>query len=305
MASPRMIQSQFGSLIYDSGVIPPLSIGPNAATVIFNEVPTVYMAVERHNDKLYVANPLGPNPESGDNFVSTDGLSFATFDYIDLRDLMEEKAGIDDVTINLQRLYEVPFPNLTYNMSPGNIEECVTILLGKHDLSTFEGQNPKFWSKAGFQGLGDTPGTGGTWGGLPFEVLYRELRQYVQDPSQNFLSPDQMGSQSDPSGNPAEAPTRFVGNYRMQSRTIGGYPDLIVGPGITIIRSWTMYPANRDAQTFIGTNPGDAPADEYTYLNSRVQCYVPAMQINIVGTQRPLTATETATYYSNIVNRTR
>jgi hypothetical protein len=55
MASPRMIQSQFGSLIYDSGVIPPLSIGPNAATVIFNEVPTSYMAVERHNDVLYVA----------------------------------------------------------------------------------------------------------------------------------------------------------------------------------------------------------------------------------------------------------
>jgi hypothetical protein len=172
--------------------------------------------------------------------------------------------------------------------------------LGNHNLEELGGTNPRFYFEAGFGPTKDPTGTD-SQGGLPFEVLYREIRQYVQDPSQNFLSPDQMGSQAGPLGDASQAPTRFVGNYRLASRTIGGYPDLITGPGLTIVRAWAVYPANRGAQAATGGGPSDNPADEYTYLQSQVQMIVPALQYNIVGTQRPMTDTEIATYYSNIL----
>jgi len=158
-------------------------------------------------------------------------------------------------------------------------------------------------SRAGFMPLKDPTGTD-SQGGLPFEVLYREVRQYVQDPSQNFLSPDQMGSMAGPTGDPTQASTRWVGNFRMTSRTIGGYPDLLVGPGLTVIRAWSVYPANRTSQAIVadGGQAGvDSIANELDHLQMQLSLQIPALQYNIVGTQRPLTATETATYYSNIL----
>ncbi len=293
MAQPRMIQGQFGATIYDSGTIDPLITAPLNATVAFNESGS-YMGVKRHNDRFFIPNqPADPDePLSG-------FLHFATFDYVDLRDLLEAKACLDDVTINVQRLKELPYPNLSYNVAPGNIEETFMVVLGDlklDDQSTFITTVSKM-HKAGFEDFTQP----GQEGGLPFEILYRENRQYVQDPSQNFVSPDQIGSQGGPIGDPSQAPTRFVGNFRLSSRTIGGYPDLVVGPGLTIIRVWSMWPANRSVQALVGDPVVDAPADELTYLQSRLQVYAPALQYNIVGTQRPLTATETATYYSNIL----
>ena len=87
----------------------------------------------------------------------------------------------------------------------------------------------------------------------------------------------------------------------MTSRTIGGYPNLLVGPGITIIRAWSIFPAKRTVQIANGGGATDAPALELDYLKSQTMVEVPALQFNIVGTQRKLTATETATYYSNIL----
>jgi hypothetical protein len=292
MAQPRMIQGQFGSLNYSTGVIDPGFNVPTTPSLQFNENPGAYMGVKRHNDKFYEFTP-------GNN-LDTGAIFFMTYDYVDLRDLVETKSCMDDVTINVQRLRELPFPNLTYNMSPGNIEEAFIILLGNHNLDEVGTTNPRFYFEAGFGPTKDSTGSD-SQGGLPFEVLYREIRQYVQDPSQNFLSPDQMGSQAGVTGDASEAPTRFVGNYRMSSRTIGGYPDLLVGPGLTIVRAWAVYPANRTSQSFTGGGPTDAPADELTFLRSQVQLDIPALQYNIIGTQRKLTATETATYYSNIL----
>lgn len=293
MGKPRMIQGQFGAVNYDTGVIPPGIETPQTPSVIFNESLSTYMGVRRHNDVFYEQTPGNP--------LAADAIHFMTYQYVDLRDLLEEKSCMDDVVINVQRLQELPFPNITYNIGPGNIQETLLVLLGDYNLdkggATFALANA---SKAGFVPLQDITGND-SQGGLPFEVLYREVRNYMQDPSQNFLSPDQMGSQAGATGDATQAPTRFVGNLRMVSRTIGGYPDLLVGPGITIVRAFSVYPASRFAQTLNGGGPTDAAADEFTFLEARLQLEIPALQYNIVGTQRKLTATETATYYSNIL----
>lgn len=293
MGVPRMIQGQFGAVNYSSGVMPPGQQVPTTPSLIFNEILTTYQGVKRHNDVFYEQTPGNP--------LDANAMHFMTYQYVDLRDLLEEKACMDDVVINVQRLKEIPFPNISYNMAPGNIEETFLVLLGDYNLEEGGASfNVAGVSKAGFMPLKDPTGND-SQGGLPFEVLYREVRQYQQDPSQNFLSPDQIGSQAGGTGDPTKAPTRFVGNLRMTSRTIGGYPDLLVGPGITIIRGWSVYPANRIGQTLVGDPAIDSPADEFTFLRSQVQLEIPALQYNIVGTQRKLTATETATYYSNIL----
>lgn len=291
MGVPRMIQGQFGSITYTSGPIDPTQTLPATPTVQFNETSTSYMGVKRHNDRFYL-------DATGSNL--NDGIYFATYQYVDLRDLLEEKACMDDVVINVQRLYEVPYPNFTYNQAMGNIEETFVVLLGDYNLEELGGLDIKSISKAGFVPIKD-PTANDSQGGLPFEVLYREVRQYVQDPSQNFTSPTMIGSQAGPLGNAGQAPTRFVNNYRLSSRTVGGYPDLLVGPGLTIIRAWSIFPAKRTIQAVDGGGATDAPALELDFLRSQTMVEVPALQFNIVGTQRKLTATETATYYSNIL----
>jgi len=300
MGVPRMIQGQFGSISYDTGVIPAGQIAPVTPSVSFNENLGNYQGVRRHNDQFYIRATGTP--------LEISALNFMTYDYVDLRDLLEEKACMDDVVINIQRTNELPYPDFTYNIGPGNIEETFLVVLGDYNLEQpagtpgVAGFNVAGCSRAGFIPLFDPTGND-SQGGLPFEVLYREVRQYVQDPSQNFTSPNQVGSFAGPGGNNI-TPTRLVGNYRMVSRTVGGYPDLLVGPGITIIRQWTVFPANRSFAQADGGATGahpDAPADELTNLSMRLQLNIPALQYNIVGTQRPLTATETATYYSNIL----
>jgi len=205
------------------------------------------------------------------------------------------------VVINVQRLRELPYPAFTYNMAPGNIEETLLVILGDMEMETTDTTSLIDMHDAGFKPIFVGAADNQNKGGLPFEVLYRETRQYVQDPSQNFVSPDQIGTQAGPLGDSANANTRFVGNFRMASRTIGGYPDLIVGPGLTVIRVWSMWPGTRAIQQEDGGGPTDAPADELVHLSMQLQVQAPALQLNIVGTQRPLTATETATYYSNIL----
>lgn len=291
MGVPRMIQGQFGAIDYNTGVLPPTISTPATPTVAFNENPGAYMGVKRHNDQFYLHNNGLP--------LEVGGLHFMTYDYVDLRDLLEEKACMDDVVINVQRQYELPYPNIAYNVGPGNIEETFLVILGDFDLEDLGGFLVASAPRAGFAPLKDPTGSD-SQGGLPFEVLYREVRQYVQDPSQNFLSPNQMGSMAGATGNPA-TPTRWVGNFRLTSRTIGGYPDLLVGPGLTVIRAWSVYPANRTAQTIVGDPAVDTQAAELLNLQMQLGFQIPALQYNIVGTQRPLTATETATYYSDIL----
>lgn len=288
VSKQRMIQGQLGSITYSSGVIAPniLSPAPTASVQFNDTVGNNYMYVKRHND-VFALHTSG-------NILGSDGYSFATFQTIDLRDLIRDQAGLDDVTINVQRQYELPFPAFAFNVAPGNIEECLVMILGDLNME----RNITSVASIFNAGFGNVRGTSG---GNPFEVLYREIRQYVQDPSQNFISPDQIGSYAGPVGDATQAPTRFTANLRLQSRTIGGYPDLVVGPAITVIRAWRVFCADRTIQSISGGGLTDNPADEMVYLQSRLDLQIPALQFNIVGTQRDLTDTEIATYYSNIL----
>ncbi len=89
----------------------------------------------------------------------------------------------------------------------------------------------------------------------------------------------------------------------MVDRTIGGYPDLIVGPGITIIRMWNVFTANRNVQGLVLSGV-DNPATNYQFLSSQTNLTIPPLQWNIIGRERKLTPTDEAVYYSNILLNT-
>jgi hypothetical protein len=290
-----MIQGQFGSTFYSSGTIDPLVTLPAAASADFLSGRGI-LSVDRRNDQFYV--------DSAGNKVQ-DQLHYMTFDYIDLRDLMKDQHCMDDVTINVQRLRENPLISSGYNLPPANgIEETLLFVLGDLSLDTVADIDVEEFCKAGFAPVAHTiPTTLRDMSGtsLPFQVLYREVRRYMPDNSQTYFSTNQIGSFANILGDPASATTSFCGNLVMTSRTIGGYPDLIVGPGITVIRVVSAYLADRGIQAISGNNVLDVAADQLTYLSSRLAFTMPALQYNVVGTQREMTDTEIATYYSNIL----
>ena len=292
-----MLQGQFASYSYSSGLIDP---GQPAAlvgaTVTPNTAAGNYMGVSRFNDQLYLCNPGAPDENLQGN------ARFMSFQYVDLRDLLENGTGIDDLIINVQRLYESPFPSFMFNPPPAGIEETFMMVLGKMDLSTNQGIDPRLFDAAGFgSGNADVTELGL---GLPFQVLYREKRRYYADPSQTATqgagtSPSYAGA----TGDPAASPSSLVGNLTMVDRTIGGYPDLIVGPGITIIRMWNVFTANRNVQGLVLSGV-DNPATNYQFLSSQTNLTIPPLQWNIIGRERKLTPTDEAVYYSNILLNT-
>ncbi len=297
MSKQRMLQGQFASYSYTSGLIDPGQ--PTAlvgASVVPNTAAGNYMGVSRFNDQLYLCNPGAPDENLQGN------SRFMSFQYVDLRDLLENGTGIDDLIINVQRLYENPFPSFMFNPPPGGIEETFMMVLGKMDLSTNQGIDPRLFDAAGFgSGNADVTELGL---GLPFQVLYREKRRYYADPSQTATqgagtSPSYAGA----TGDPAASPSSLVGNLTMVDRTIGGYPDLIVGPGITIIRMWNVFTANRNVQGLVLSGV-DNPATNYQFLSSQTNLTIPPLQWNIIGRERKLTPTDEAVYYSNILLNT-
>ena len=139
-----MLQGQFGSLSYSSGLIDPgQPAALTGATVQRNTAAGGYMGVSRFNDELYLCNPGAPDENLQDN------SRFMSFQYVDLRDLLENGTGIDDLIINVQRLYENPFPSLMFNPPPGGIEETFMMVLGKMDLTTATGIDPRLFDAAG------------------------------------------------------------------------------------------------------------------------------------------------------------
>lgn len=292
-----MLQGQFASYSYTSGLIDPgQPFAVVGAAVVPNTAAGNYMGVSRFNDELYVCNPGAPDENLQGN------ARFMSFQYVDLRDLLENGTGIDDLIINVQRLYENPFPSLMFNPPPGGIEETFMMVLGKMDLSSNQGIDPRLFDAAGFgSGNADVTELGL---GLPFQVLYREKRRYYADPSQTAT----QGAGTSPSfagatGDPVASPSSLVGNLTMVDRTMGGYPDLIVGPGITIIRMWNVFTANRAAQGLVLSGV-DNPATNYQFLSSQTNLTIPPLQWNIIGRERKLTATDEAVYYSNILLNT-
>ena len=78
MASPRMIQRQFGAITFSSGAILPNQALGLAPSLVFNETLSNYMGVTRHDDRFYLVNPGG----APDNLLN--GVHFATFDQVSL-----------------------------------------------------------------------------------------------------------------------------------------------------------------------------------------------------------------------------
>ena len=299
MAKPRMIQSQFGTTVYNSGTISPTLTLPVAAGVSF-QTGNGILAVDRHNDVFHIDGTSGTPVRNQ--------LHYMTYDYIDLRDLMRDEQCIDDVTINVQRLREIPLISAGWNLPPANgVEETLLFVLGDLGLGTDRMANVAFeeYVKAGFAPQDFFPGTqpDATGASLPFQILYREIRRYMPDLSQTYSSTNAIGTFAG-SGDATLATTTFCGRLNLTSRTIGGYPDLLVGPGITVIRVVSCYLADRGIQSIDGGGATDQPADQLTHLSSQISFTMPALQFNIVGTQRAMTDTEIATYYSNILVNT-
>lgn len=299
MAKPRMIQGQFGSTIYNSGDINPTLQLPLAASTNFLTGNGV-LGVDRHNDVYHIDGTSGTPVRNQ--------LHYMTYQYVDLRDLMRDEQCIDDVTINVQRLREIPLISAGWNLPPAQgIEETLLFVLGDLGLGTDRMADVAFdeYAKAGFAPQNFFPGTqpDATGASLPFQVLYREVRRYMPDLSQTYSSTNAIGTYAGP-GDATQATTTFCGRLNMTSRTIGGYPDLLVGPGITVIRVISCYLADRGIQNVNGGGPTDVSSDQFTHLMSRITFTMPALQYNIVGTQRSMTDTEIATYYSNILVNT-
>lgn len=296
MAKPRMIQGTFGSTYYDSLDIAPAVTRPATPNVQFLESERGTLSTPRHNDEFYLFN--------GTDRVNN-AIHYATYDYIDLRDLMKDNDCMDGVTINVQRLRENPLISAGWNLPPANgIEETLIFVLGDLALDTQQDLDLFEICKGGFAPIphiAPTTKDPFTGASLPFQVLYREVRRYMPDNSQTYFSPNQIGTYAGPAGDAGLATTTFTGNLNMTSRTIGGYPDIIVGPGITVIRAVSVYLADRGIQTIGGGGPTDNPADQLNNLMMRIAVSMPALQWNVVGTQRAMTDTEIATYYSNIL----
>ena len=297
--SQRMLHGQFGSVSYNSGVMAAgaTESPPNNETAMFNDVAGNYMAVPRHDDEFYADPTLMPN-----NVYNK--AHFMTYQYVDLRDMITEKQCLDDITINVQRLYDNPWPGGTYNMAPTQaIQEAFIVLLGKMDFKAIEQATPgqlvnidELVNSGFMPAVYDAVPHRQLENGLPFQVLYREVRRYMSDPSQEATSPTMMGTQG-----ALTPPTRWSGNLSLIDRTVGGYPNLVVGPGITIIRSYSVYPAKRAVQDITAPGPGNTSAEELINLRSFINLTTSPLQWNITGTQRKLTDAEQAKWYTNIL----
>lgn len=296
----RLLTGTFGSILFDTGIVDAgLPQNPNGSIADHVTSQGGYLGTPRHDDRFIPYEGIAvPGP------VNVDPINpgfFATSQYIDLRDLLSEKECLDDIVINVQRMFDTPFMGGTYNMTPDqSIQETFTVILGNMDLASHVGQTGYNVSTQQFPQAGFTPTDGGNPGdlenGLPFQVLYRENRRYFGDAGQTAYSPNQMPIQNPP--NPSYEIDRYTLALSLSDRTVGGYPNLVVGPGITIIRSWQIYPADRTLQA----GPlGATPAREFEFRPMRVVMTIPALQWNITGTQRPLTNSEQAKWYTNIL----
>ena len=111
-------------------------------------------------------------------------------------------------------------------------------------------------------------------------ILYRETRRYVINPAQTFQYQRLNGRFVDNN--------QWVASYTLESRTVGGYPTRLIGPGMTVIRAWSMYPANRSDRSLNGGGPADVKATNYEFAEGRITIIAPMLQWNIIGNRRDI-----------------
>ena len=289
----KLFSSTFGSIAYDSGIIPAGTAASPAPGGVGYQSTAARYGINSHDDQIY--NDAAGNPEF------TAGR-FLTYDFHDLRDLLTEGECLADAMVGIQRMKETPEILTCYNVAPGrNIVE--TIIVTNADVDCNDGRLlPPLGLmqifKAGFnplQGLAQNKGKMGS----QRELLYCERRVYAQDLSQTYTSPDQMGSMKDPTGPlPPITPTRWLNNWLMIDRTVTGEADLVIGPTLMVLRLVEVLPFERSSQSV--TTPGAPEAGEYSNNESRVFLAFTPFTLNIVGNKRELTATEKAIEYSNV-----
>lgn len=290
----KMFSSIFGSLAYDSGEIPAgQQVAPGGQGVGYQTPASAY-GVSGHDDILY-------NDATGVPQFATG--TFMSYDFHDLRDLLEEGECLADVMIGIQRMKETPEIIECYNVAPGrNIRE--TIIVTNADVDCADGRmggsglQIRQLFKAGFQPMSLANQNIGKLASQR-EIIYCERRVYAQDQSQTYTSPNQMGSMKDPAGPlPPLTPTRWLNNFLMIDRTVTGEADLVIGPTLMVMRVIEVLPHERGSQTRV--TPGAPEAGEFLNNQSRVFLAFTPFVLNIVGNKRKLTETEKAIEYSNV-----
>jgi hypothetical protein len=218
----------------------------------------------------------------------------------DLRDFLKEGKAMKNAMINIQRMKETPVPIECFNVTPlRNIVETIIVTNSVLDMQEGNlGTFPESIFKAGFTPTLTTDVNAGKLDDQR-EILYCERRVYGQDRGQEFSSPNEMGEMGDPIGGSNGIPTRWLNNWLLLDRTVTGQADMVIGPGLQVIRFIQVFPFSRDNQsrTTGGTNN---PAQELLNLQSRVYVTMPAFTINIIGEVMDLTATEKAVEYTNV-----
>lgn len=300
----RVTKQTFGAVTFDTGTIPaglPAALAP-WPILLHSDSLNAWMGSKSHNDEFAI-NAAGLP-------ALVDGKHFATSDYIDMRDLIENQECLDDIVINVQRQQELPYASLCWNLPPVNaMYETLIISQEPIILDPLPGST-EIVSLEDLHSIGFNPiGTYDTGpGSYVYQevrsdaIVYVETRKYALDASQQWSSPQQMGQMNGPPpGDTNESETRWTSDFAMVQRTVRGNPDLIVGPGLHVIRVWSMWNADRASQTAVGDPATDQVAKEYAFNSMRLGITIPALQVNIIGNQRKMSATEQAVWYSNIL----
>ena len=235
----RQLHGQFRSYLYDSGLVAAnsdVTAVPGFPTLVENTTPPY--GVDTANDILF---------ESSVGATLNSNIHFASYQYVDLRDMFEDRQCMDDIVINVQRQLDAPVPTFWVNMGLGPIIETLFILndeVNPFSDQTWNAMAGGSYHRVGFDDINLVLGNYKT-------LLYRETRRYVPNNTQSYRSTVDMGSYVGLTGTLAgQDNNQWLAAYQLESRTVGGYPSRLIGPGMTVIRAWSIYPANdRDWET--------------------------------------------------------
>lgn len=284
--SLRKLHGQFMSTSYDTGLIvanASVSAVPGFPIVI--EQPSAPYGVDRHNDR-FVLSAIQENLAAN--------ISFATYQKVDLRDLFDDRECMDNIVVNVQRLLETPVPNFNINMGHNPLLESFYII--NEDVDTSDGG--ALWNQLA-SGAAHAISFGSSVIDSYESVIFRETRRYVPDASQMFRHPLDIGSYIGATPGGVTNGNAAVYRFNISDRTVGGYPQLLCGPYLTVLRVWTLYGADRSDMAITGGGVGDAKATNYEFAEARAQYTMGALQWTITGNRRKMTDNEIATVYSN------
>ena len=288
------VTRQLGTL-YANYTMAKTEVTAPAPIVRFEENMNNFGGVKLHDDDFL----SGDNSITGMPFYDG-GAGFITKETIDLRDAFADGQVLDDITINIQRAFEIPRVYNLYNISPdAEIYETILItpsaypsesdptLTGGVGLTEL---NPNDWFLAGFRPriIEDNVETEFRGISFPREVLLAQTRIYSRDPSRAF-SGTLYASQSD---DETTFPTTYYETFSVQDSVVRGFPDLVYSPQINIYRIVT-----------VGYYQRTAILDPQTVQNQNAKCefLMSPVHVTITGNMRKGTETEVIRESTNIL----